>query len=101
MDYIARARRVIELEAAELQRLVDRIGDPFVAAVESIRTALETHRKIIVVGVGKSGNIGSKLAATFNSTGATAVVLNSQDALHGDLGVGQQRRCRSCAEPQR
>lgn len=90
MDYIARAKRVIELEAAELQRLLGRIGEPFVAAVRALEAALENHRKIIVVGVGKSGNIGAKLAATFNSTGASAVVLNSQDALHGDLGVVSQ-----------
>ena len=41
----------------------------------------------MVVGVGKSGNIGHKIAATLNSTGATAVVLDSQNALHGDLGL--------------
>ncbi|MGK0188638.1 MAG: arabinose-5-phosphate isomerase [Verrucomicrobiales bacterium] len=86
-EHIARAKRVIELEANELQRLMGRIGQPFSDAVNVIQGALEKGKKIIVVGVGKSGNIGAKLAATFNSTGATAVVLNSQDALHGDLGV--------------
>jgi len=44
-------------------------------------------KKIVEIGVGKSGNIGHKIAATLNSTGATAVVLNSQNALHGDLGL--------------
>ena len=87
MDYVSQAKRVIELEVAELQRLLGRIGVPFTEAVASLRRVLEDGRKIIVVGVGKSGNIGAKLAATFNSTGATSVVLDSQDALHGDLGM--------------
>jgi arabinose-5-phosphate isomerase len=43
--------------------------------------------KVVVVGIGKSGNIGRKIAATFTSTGSTAVVLHSVDALHGDLGI--------------
>jgi arabinose-5-phosphate isomerase len=52
-----------------------------------LRETLGRRGKIVVVGVGKSGNIGQKIAATFNSTGATAVVLDSQNALHGDLGL--------------
>lgn len=87
MDYQEKARRVIELEIAELQRLHQRIGSDFEKAVDALRLALENGRKIIVVGIGKSGNIGNKLAATLNSTGATAAVLNCQDALHGDLGL--------------
>jgi arabinose-5-phosphate isomerase len=49
--------------------------------------ALRRRAKIVVVGIGKSGNIGGKIAATLTSTGATSVVLNSVDALHGDLGI--------------
>ena len=52
-----------------------------------LQHTLENRGKIVVVGVGKSGNIGHKIAATLNSTGATAVVLDSQNALHGDLGL--------------
>jgi arabinose-5-phosphate isomerase len=48
---------------------------------------LNNRGKIVVCGVGKSGNIGHKIAATFNSTGATAVVMDSQNAVHGDLGL--------------
>jgi len=48
---------------------------------------LDARRKIVVCGVGKSGSIGRKFTATLNSTGATSVNLNAQDALHGDLGV--------------
>ncbi len=87
MDYAAKARQVVELEISELQRLRDRIGRAFAAAVELLLQALARGGKIVVCGVGKSGNIGRKIAATLNSTGAASVVLNAQDALHGDLGV--------------
>jgi arabinose-5-phosphate isomerase len=87
MDYTTKASQIIDLEIAELQRLRDRIGSDFVKAVDLLLEALAAGRKIIVCGVGKSGNIGGKLAATLNSTGATSVVLNAQDALHGDLGM--------------
>ncbi len=81
------ARTVIDLEVAELQRLRERLDGNFVQSVELLKATVEAGQKIIVCGVGKSGNIAQKIAATFNSTGAAAVVLNSQDALHGDLGL--------------
>jgi len=87
MDMLARARTVIDLETQGLIHMAGRLGDGFVNAVEMLRDALEDRSKIVVVGVGKSGNIGHKIAATLNSTGSTAVVLNSQNALHGDLGL--------------
>lgn len=87
MNYTEKARQVIDLEVGELQRLKDRIDGSFSAAIDRILSTLATGRKIIVCGVGKSGNIGRKLAATLNSTGATAFSLNAQDALHGDLGM--------------
>jgi arabinose-5-phosphate isomerase len=87
MDYLEKARRVIALEAAELQRLSARIDRSFGSAVEAIRRSVENRGKVVVVGVGKSGNIGEKIAATLTSTGSPAVVLNSLNALHGDLGV--------------
>ena len=52
-----------------------------------LKSAIESGARVTVVGVGKSGNIGSKLAATLNSTGAPATVLNCQDAIHGDIGL--------------
>src|SRR5205814_1031502 len=58
-----------------------------VGAVDLIVNALRQRGKILVVGVGKSGNVGQKIAATLTSTGSTSVVLNSVDALHGDIGV--------------
>jgi arabinose-5-phosphate isomerase len=87
MDYLEKARRVIQLEITELNRLVDRIGDPFAAAIDALRASVEAQGKVVIVGVGKSGNIGQKMAATLNSTGAPASVLDCQDALHGDLGL--------------
>lgn len=87
MDYLEKARRVIQLEIEELNRLVDRIGPGFAEAVETLCRILDQRGKIIIVGVGKSGNIGHKLAATLNSTGAAAAMLDCQDALHGDLGL--------------
>lgn len=87
MDYLNQARRVIQMEIDELVRLTERLGEPFCRAIDFLKKAVESGHKIVVVGVGKSGNIGHKIAATLNSTGATAVVLNAQNALHGDLGL--------------
>lgn len=87
MDMLARARTVIEIETQSLTRMAERLGDGLVNAVEMLRNSLAAKGKVVVVGVGKSGNIGHKIAATLNSTGSTAVVLNSLNALHGDLGL--------------
>lgn len=87
MDYLEKARRVIALELAEVQRLDARLDSSFVVAVETIQQSVENRGKVVVVGVGKSGHIGEKIAATLTSTGSPAVVLNSLNALHGDLGV--------------
>ena len=84
MDLIARGRRIVQKEAEALSALADSIGDSFDRAV---RRLLACEGRIVLTGVGKSGNIGHKIAATFNSTGAVAVVLHSQNALHGDLGL--------------
>lgn len=78
---------MIEIERQAITGLLDSLGQEFVAAIQLLVSALENHRKIVVVGVGKSNNISHKIAATLNSTGSTAVVLNSQSALHGDLGL--------------
>ncbi len=87
MNYPEKARRVIELEIQELHRLQDRVGEAFSAVIRQMLDCLATGHKLVVCGVGKSGNIGRKLAATLNSTGAPTVMLNVGDALHGDLGV--------------
>ena len=87
MDYLERARRVFEIELAEASATASRLDSQFIIAVDLIRDALERRNKVVVLGVGKSGTIGEKIAATLTSTGSTAVVLNSLNALHGDLGI--------------
>ncbi len=87
MDILAKAKRVFEIEMAETARVAARLDENFARAVETIRAAVESRGKVVGGGVGKSGQIGDKLAATFTSTGTPAVVLNSLNALHGDLGV--------------
>src|SRR6516225_9996605 len=59
----------------------------FTRAVELIKEAVAARGKVVVLGVGKSGHIGAKIAATLTSTGSPAMVLDSSNALHGDLGM--------------
>jgi arabinose-5-phosphate isomerase len=87
MDYVEKAIRVLEIEILELQRLRDRLGPTFSRAVEIIKETVDARGKVVVLGIGKSGHIGNKIAATLTSTGSPAVVLDSSNALHGDLGV--------------
>lgn len=87
MDFQEKARAVIGIEAFSLQEMAIRVGSEFSEAIDILKSSLEARGKIVILGVGKSGNVGHKIAATLNSTGATAVVLNSQNALHGDLGL--------------
>ena len=87
MDYLQKARRVIELEMAEIVSLEKRLDERFITAVDLLLACVEARGKVVVCGVGKSGHIGEKIAATLTSTGCPAVVLNSLNALHGDLGL--------------
>lgn len=74
----------LEREAGAIESLIPRLDDRFLQAVEAIR---DCKGKIVVTGVGKSGHIGSKIAATLASTGTPAFFLNPLDAYHGDLGM--------------
>ena len=87
MSHLARAREVFDIELAALKAVRAQLDASFDAAVETVVEVLQRRGKIIIVGIGKSGNVGAKIAATLTSTGSTAVVLNSVDALHGDLGI--------------
>lgn len=87
MSHLARAREVFDVEVAALRNVRALLDESFNAAVELVVETLRRRGKLIVVGIGKSGNIGKKIAATLTSTGSTCVVLNSVDALHGDLGI--------------
>lgn len=87
MSHLPHARRVFDIELAALRAVRARLDDSFDRAVELVVETLRHRGKLVVVGIGKSGNIGAKLAATLTSTGSTSVVLSSVDALHGDLGI--------------
>lgn len=87
MSHLARARTVFDIELAALKAVRAQLDAAFDRAVDLIVETLRRRGKMVIVGIGKSGNIGQKIAATFTSTGSTSVVLNSVDALHGDLGI--------------
>jgi len=80
----ALAKAVIETEAAAVTRLLDRINDDFIAACKMM---LACKGRIVVIGMGKSGHIGGKIAATLASTGTTAFFVHPAEASHGDLGM--------------
>ncbi len=87
MNHLARAREVFDVEMAALKNVRALLDASFDAAVALVVETLNRRGKIVIVGIGKSGNIGRKIAATLTSTGSASVVLNSVDALHGDLGI--------------
>lgn len=80
----ALARAVIETEAGAVTCLLDRIDDQFIQACTLM---LDCSGRIVVIGVGKSGHIGGKIAATLASTGTTAFFVHPAEASHGDLGM--------------
>ena len=83
-EIVERGRRVLRMETEALGEAERRIGDDFARAVESIA---RSEGRVIVSGVGKSGLIGRKIAATFTSTGTPATFLHPADSVHGDLGI--------------
>ncbi len=87
MSHLAKAREVFEIELAALRAVRALLDKSFDQVVEVFVEALKQRGKIVIIGIGKSGNVGAKIAATLTSTGSTAVVLNSVDALHGDVGI--------------
>jgi arabinose-5-phosphate isomerase len=87
VTHLAKAREVFDIEIAALRKVRTLLDQSFNNAVELVAQTLSRRGKIVIVGIGKSGNVGAKIAATLTSTGSTSVVLNSVDALHGDLGI--------------
>ncbi len=81
---VAVGRRVLHVEAEALSRLAAELGEPFERAVETLNQA---KGRIVCTGVGKSGHVGRKIAATLASTGAPALFVHSTEASHGDLGM--------------
>ena len=87
MSHLKRAREVFDVELAAVKAVRSHLTKSFDQAVGLIVAALAKRQKLVVLGVGKSGNIGRKIAATFTSTGSPAVLLDTVDAMHGDLGI--------------
>jgi arabinose-5-phosphate isomerase len=81
---LALAKQTFSIEAAAVQALADRVGQPFVRAVELM---LACRGRVVVMGMGKSGHIGRKIAATLASTGTPALFVHPAEASHGDLGM--------------
>jgi arabinose-5-phosphate isomerase len=81
---LARARDVLAIEAKAIGDVAARLGDAFVRAVELI---LDCRGRVVVCGIGKSGHVGRKLAATLASTGTPAFFVHAAEASHGDLGM--------------
>lgn len=78
---------MLRVEADALREVSERLGASFAAAVSLMHESLRSGGKIVVSGVGKSGNVAQKVAATLTSTGSQAVFLHPTEAMHGDLGL--------------
>ncbi len=83
-DLIQSAQRTIRLEIEAIQGLLERLDGDFVRACEMI---LASKGRVVVVGMGKSGHIGNKIAATLASTGTTSFFVHPAEASHGDMGM--------------
>jgi arabinose-5-phosphate isomerase len=84
MDFIKRSKEVFNLEIVELQKLAEKIGTEFNEVVELIYS---TKGKLVIMGIGKTGIIGHKIASSLASTGTPAIFVNASEAMHGDLGM--------------
>jgi len=83
-DSLALARRVLSIEAKAVAALADRLDANF---TDAVRLILDAKGRVIVTGIGKTGHIGRKLAATLASTGTPAYFVHAAEAAHGDLGM--------------
>lgn len=84
MNYAEKARTIFNQEITELQQVALQIGKEFDEAVAMIYAC---HGKTVVMGIGKTGTIGHKIASSMASTGTTAIFINAAEAMHGDLGM--------------
>ena len=85
INCIQEARGVFDIEISELEKVKNKIDDRFEKTVNLIYGL--KNNKVVVTGIGKSGLIGKKIAATLASTGTSAIFINAAEALHGDLGM--------------
>lgn len=81
-NFIAQAKEIIDLEVGALQTMRGQMDAAFSLAVEII---LETRGRVVIIGMGKSGIIGQKIAATLASTGTPSFFVHPGEAFHGDL----------------
>lgn len=93
IDCLAKAREVLDIEIGGLEALRARLGPEIPRAIDLLKDSLARGRKIITTGIGKSGHVAEKIAATFTSTGAPCVYLNCVNAIHGDLGLVSEGDC--------
>jgi arabinose-5-phosphate isomerase len=87
MTILYEIRRVMELEASSIKELSEKIGENYETAVNMI---FNCKGKVVVTGVGKSGHVGKKIAASLASTGTPAFFVHSTEGVHGDLGMIQK-----------
>ena len=82
------AKTVLRKEAIAIQEIANRLHSD--AFCKSIDILFETHGKIVITGIGKSGHVGKKMAAMLCSTGSPTAYLHPSEAVHGDLGIHQE-----------
>jgi len=91
LDYIKRAHEVLNVEIAGIEKVRDRLDNAFITAIDAMLATINDGGKVVVAGVGKNWHIGNKMAATFTSTGTTAVAMHPIEAMHGDFGIVGER----------
>ncbi len=84
IDPLKIAQEVFSVEIEELSKVQSRLNGDFISLCEKI---VSSKGKVVITGVGKSGHVGQKIAATFASTGTTSIFMHSTEGLHGDLGM--------------
>lgn len=85
--FIAQGKKVVEIEAHAVLALSSRIAQEFAHACELLLRCVQSKGRIVVIGMGKSGHIGRKIAATLSSTGSPAIFVHPAEASHGDMGM--------------
>lgn len=92
-EILEEARRVLRVEAETLLAASSKLGSEFVAAIKLCEASIRGGGKLVLSGVGKSGNVAQKIAATLTSTGSASVFLHPLEAMHGDLGIINPADC--------
>jgi len=87
LDYLERAREVLDNEIVGIEKVKNNMGEGFVQAIDAILSTVENCGKVVVAGVGKNWHIGNKMAATLTSTGTPTVAMHPIEAMHGDFGI--------------